>query len=303
MESNSDSGEEFDIEHSETDSTCSALSSSSDNETDSNQSQNDISDEWTEINIETDIPAASPSFDFTANSQINEEISPSQFFNYFFDDELVQNIVDQTNLYYVQTIRKRPSTSSANVENTWSTTISEMRIFFAVTMTMSIVQKPEEKLYWTRRPSIFTPFYAKLMSHRKFSFIKKYLHFANNATYDPAIHPQPKLNKIWPVYFHLNRKFQEAYTPQQHITIDESLMLYKGRLGWVQYIPMKRARFGIKSYFLCESKSGYTYMVITYIYRERNNYRGTTICQFTDVNASCNGSHETITKQRLLPYN
>lgn len=35
MESDSDSGEEFDIEHSETDSTCSALSSSSDNETDS----------------------------------------------------------------------------------------------------------------------------------------------------------------------------------------------------------------------------------------------------------------------------
>ena len=63
MESDSNSGEEFDIEHSKADSTSSALSSSSENETDLNQSQNDISDEWTEINIETDIPAVSRSFD------------------------------------------------------------------------------------------------------------------------------------------------------------------------------------------------------------------------------------------------
>ncbi|KAL3276673.1 hypothetical protein HHI36_012043, partial [Cryptolaemus montrouzieri] len=60
----SDSAEELDFEHSETDST--ALSSSSDNETDSNQSQNDIFDEWTKINIETDVPAASTCFGFTA---------------------------------------------------------------------------------------------------------------------------------------------------------------------------------------------------------------------------------------------
>jgi hypothetical protein len=124
-------------------------------------SNNDISDKWTEINIETDTPAASTSFDFTTNLQINEEISsftkPSPFFNYFFDDELVQNIADQTNLCYLQTIGERPSTSSAS-KSTWSTTISEMRIFLAVTMAMSIIQKLEEKLYWTRRPSIFTPF-------------------------------------------------------------------------------------------------------------------------------------------------
>lgn len=39
-------------------------------------------------------------------------------------------------------------------------------------------------------------------------------------------------------------------------------MLYKGRLGWVQYIPLKRARFGIKLYLLCESKSGYLFSFI-----------------------------------------
>jgi len=41
------------------------------------------------------------------------------------------------------------------------------------------------------------------------------------------------------------------------ISVDESLMLWKGQLGFRQYIPIKRARFGIKSYELCESGSGY----------------------------------------------
>ena len=51
---------------------------------------------------------------------------------------------------------------------------------------------------------------------------------------------------------------------ERDVTIDESLMLYKGRLGWIQYIPSKRARFGIKFYLLCESKSDYVYDMIIY---------------------------------------
>ena len=54
------------------------------------------------------------------------------------------------------------------------------------------------------------------------------------------------------------------YTPEQYVTIDESLMLYKGRLGWVQYIPLKRARFGIKYFMLCKSSSGYVWDFIIY---------------------------------------
>ena len=54
------------------------------------------------------------------------------------------------------------------------------------------------------------------------------------------------------------------YTMERDVTIDESVMLHKGRLGWIQYIFLKRARFGIKFYLLCESKSGYVYDMIIY---------------------------------------
>ncbi|CAL1269764.1 unnamed protein product [Larinioides sclopetarius] len=41
-------------------------------------------------------------------------------------------------------------------------------------------------------------------------------------------------------------------------------MLYKGRLGWIQYMPLKRSRFGIKTFMLCESKTGYIFSSIVY---------------------------------------
>jgi hypothetical protein len=63
--------------------------------------------------------------------------------------------------------------------------------------------------------------------------------------------------KIKPIFEALVNKFQTIYIPEEKIAIDESLLLYKGKLGMKQYIPMKRSRFGIKLYQLCESGTGY----------------------------------------------
>ena len=80
--------------------------------------------------------------------------------------------------------------------------------------------------------------------------------------------PSPdKLFKLRPLIDHLFEKFQEVYTPTRNISIDESLLLWKGRLSFKQYIPLKRARFGVKSFMLCED-SGYTYRFKIYTGKE-----------------------------------
>ncbi|KAM3936742.1 piggyBac transposable element-derived protein 4-like [Leptodactylus fuscus] len=56
----------------------------------------------------------------------------------------------------------------------------------------------------------------------------------------------------------------KSYIPDQNIAIDESLISFKGRLKFRQYLPSKRARYGIKMYKLCESSSGYTYKFRVY---------------------------------------
>lgn len=131
-------------------------------------------------------------------------------------------------------------------------------------MLQSLVRKPDQELFWSTDELIVTPFFRSVMSYKRFSKLKQYLHFADNENYDPATHENPKLNKIFPVFQILNEKFKNLYTPMRDVTIDESLLLFKGRLGWIQYIPLKRARFGIKTYMLCEAKSGYICSCIIY---------------------------------------
>ena len=52
--------------------------------------------------------------------------------------------------------------------------------------------------------------------------------------------------------------------PKQNVAIDESLTLWKGRLSFAQYIPLKTSKFGIKTFELCESKTGYLWNFIVY---------------------------------------
>ena len=81
-----------------------------------------------------------------------------------------------------------------------------------------------------------------------------------------------RLHKIRPLLDHLEQKFQEVYTPEAAICIDESLILWKGRLLFRQYIPNKRKRFGVKLYALCESSTGYMYKFRVYTGRDDPNH-------------------------------
>lgn len=51
--------------------------------------------------------------------------------------------------------------------------------------------------------------------------------------------------------------------------------MFKGRLSWVQAIRSKAARFGFKSYELCESQSGYLYKF--QIYTGKKSYDSTDV--------------------------
>jgi len=86
------------------------------------------------------------------------------------------------------------------------------------------------------------------------------------------------LRKIRPLVEHL-RDIQSAFTPCQYVTVDESWLLWKGRLGWKQYIPKKRSRFGIKTFELCDSITGYLWHFSVYT-------RKTTVSAVSDLSSS-----------------
>lgn len=56
-------------------------------------------------------------------------------------------------------------------------------------------------------------------------------HFVDNKNFDCSTHPCPKLWKIYNFMEHIRKKFSELVTPNEQLTEDESLMLYKGPLS------------------------------------------------------------------------
>ena len=48
-----------------------------------------------------------------------------------------------------------------------------------------------------------------------------------------------------------------VYVPDQNVTVDESMVRFKGRLQFRQYLPSKPIKWGIKVWALCESATGY----------------------------------------------
>ena len=153
--------------------------------------------------------------------------------------------------------------------NSWHPTDPrEMKQFLGLLFLTGIIRKPAINLYWSTDPLYSTPLFGAIMSRNRFQLLLKFLHFNDNAEMPGADDPSPdKLFKVRPLVDHLCEKFGEVCTPSSNISIDESLLLWKGRLAFKQYIPLKRARFGIKCFMLCED-SGYTFKFKIYTGKE-----------------------------------
>lgn len=202
---------------------------------------------------------------FTAQSgiQVNTDgFSMLDYYRLFFTDELVNSLVTETNRYADEQIRRNANRGHRrrSRDHQWvPVTPEEMHCFFGITFLTGITKRPSTQLYWSKDPLYLTPAFSAAMNRDRYMLILKFLHFSNNAQAPNAQDPnRDRLYKIRPIIDYLNNKFQTVYTPYENIALDETLLLWKGRLSFRQYMPLKRSRFGVKIYNLCEA-SGYTY--------------------------------------------
>ena len=66
-----------------------------------------------------------------------------------------------------------------------------------------------------------------------------------------------KLYKIRPLLYLIVTAFKSAYIPGKNIAVDESLIEFKGRLSWIQYMLKNPTKWGIKVWVAADSVTVY----------------------------------------------
>ncbi|KAI5639208.1 transposase IS4 domain-containing protein [Phthorimaea operculella] len=204
--------------------------------------------------------------------------TPLGVFMEVWDLQIMNLIADETNRYAWQTIAamtEREETISDNLGRWKETNTEEMYRFFAVLNYMTLCFRSRLEEYWTTGILGMSEF-RHIMSRDRFMQILRFLHFVNNDTLTPMGQSryQNRIAKVGPIIDHCNRKFAELYTPNRELSLDESLLLWKGRLSWAQCIRAKAARFGIKTYELCEAESGYLLRMLLYAGKGSSMFEG-----------------------------
>ena len=62
---------------------------------------------------------------------------------------------------------------------------------------------------------------------------------------DNSVESDDRLYRIQPIMDHLNNVMKKNYVPDKSLSIDESMMLWRGRLIFRQYIKNKKHKYGI----------------------------------------------------------
>lgn len=189
---------------------------------------------------------------YRGNASLPDEIkmmSPLQLFSYFFNDTIIELIVDETNH-----AAKRDKNLDLKL------TSDELRRYIGILIFMSVYHYPKLESYWGKYA--FLPI-QKSMVRRRFEDIKQFLCFENEDDRkkkgEPGYDPLFRLRKIAD---ELNKQF-DSIPKTARLCVDEQMCSTKTQHHLRQYMSNKPHKWGVKLFVLCDSH-GYAYRFEVY---------------------------------------
>lgn len=199
----------------------------------------------------------------------NYDKTPYDFYKIIINDEIFQLFVEETNKYAAQEKNKNVF-RRARIQNWKNTDQDEIEKFIGCLMWMGIVSFPSISSYWSTS-FLYSNNFRTVFSRNRFQMLLKTWHFSDN---EAAHQKDDRLCKITPLLDKLRKSFQAPIVPGEYICIDETLVPFKGKLKFKQYISNKRHKFGIKLFKLC-LEGGYLYDLKVYCGQESQSNSAT----------------------------
>ncbi|KAJ8910822.1 hypothetical protein NQ315_004682, partial [Exocentrus adspersus] len=173
------------------------------------------------------------------------------FFNLLVTDELLELIARETNIYAEEVFLSGATKEKSRITRWKDVTVEELRIFIGLVLHLGTIRLNRLQDYWKTHRLFNLPAFKNYMSRDRFMLIFRCLHFSKN-----PLPGQEKstdsLYKIRPLIDYFNSRMSDVYYPGKELSLDESMVLWRDRLIFRQYIKNKRHKYGVKLYLLTE---------------------------------------------------
>ena len=190
--------------------------------------------------------------------------SPGQIFETIFPDDIIGNIANESNQY--QSEHSRATQYFTNF------TANEIRAMLGVIVDMGLTNLPIQD-YWRTSSVIHVPWFRSIFRREKFHEILSYLHLASNkncSSRDDNSFKLCKLCKLGNISETLNQTLKSCFKPAQTLPTIGKIIGMRSRVSFIQYMPKKPAKFGLKIWALCDSQTGYFLKFQIYKGQENN---------------------------------
>jgi hypothetical protein len=180
-------------------------------------------------------------------------------FKLFITNEILNEIVLQTNEYANRHIdqqnqnRLNAGTNSTKSNKWKNLDCIELEAFLGLLIQAGVGHVNHESLTELWDISQSRPIYHATMSLQRFKQLLRFLRFDDRQRRD-------KLNRLAPIQYVLQcfmKQLPRHFVPSENMTVDEQLIPFRGRCSFVQYMPKKPAKYGIKFWLLCDVETRY----------------------------------------------
>lgn len=187
----------------------------------------------------------------------------------FCSDDIIELIVIETNRNADQFLSKIRLSKASRFSKCVPTNYNEIKKFIGLLLWMGLVQMPSIESYWSTKSRYTNNIAGKTMPRNRFELILRFWHFSDNlkAPVDDRIY------KVRGLIERLVKNYQSVMEPGEYMAIDESMVPFRGRLKFRQYIPGKAHKYGVKLFKICEV-NGYTHDVNVYAGKNKVNGKG-----------------------------
>lgn len=177
-------------------------------------------------------------------------------FDELFGPQTIEDIVSYTN-----------DEAQRQGHQSFNLTCNEFRSFLGLLLIRGVLKGKNEPIHMFWNKSYGRPIFHETMPRNRFQLILRFVRFDDKTTRN-ARRENDKYAPLRALWETVTNNFTKCFFPKGSVTVDEQLFSTKSRCSFIQYMPQKPGKFGLKFWLICDTSTSYVLNAVPYTGRD-----------------------------------